>query len=87
MHLDAGDDERIVAQRRDSGTSADAIVGPPLTGIARRVYLAGHLTNSPENMMDWIRHPHAHDVQTAMPEMGVTESDSRDIVTYLYTLR
>jgi hypothetical protein len=24
---------------------------------------------------------------TAMPEMGVTEQDSRDIAAYLYTLR
>ena len=67
--------------------TADATVGPPLTAVARRVYLAGHIENTPENMMRWIRNPHRYDAQTAMPEMGVTEGDARDIVAYLYTLR
>jgi putative membrane protein len=67
--------------------TADATVGPPLTQVARRMYLAGHIANSPENMMRWIQHPRAHDPLTAMPEMAVTERDSRDIAAYLYTLR
>ena len=67
--------------------TADATVGPPLARVARRVYLAGHIENTPGNMMRWIRSPHAYDRQTAMPEMGVTERDSRDIAAYLYTLR
>jgi hypothetical protein len=46
-------------------------------------YLAGHIENSPENMMWWIQHPRAHDERTAMPDMGVTERDSRDIVACL----
>jgi putative membrane protein len=67
--------------------TADATVGPPLTSVARRVYLAGHIENTPENMMRWIRSPHAFDRKTVMPDMGVTERDSRDITAYLYTLR
>jgi cytochrome c oxidase assembly factor CtaG len=66
---------------------ADANVGPPLVNVARRLYLAGHIQNTPENMMRWIQHPRALDPKTAMPEMGVTGSDSRDITAYLYTLR
>jgi putative membrane protein len=67
--------------------TADATVGPPLTQVARRLYLAGHIENTPENMMRWIQHPRAHDAQTAMPELGVSDQDSRDITAYLYTLR
>ena len=67
--------------------SANATVGPPLTAVARRLYLAGHIENSPENMMRWIQYPRAHDPLTVMPEMGVTQQDSRDITAYLYTLR
>lgn len=67
--------------------TANATVGPPLTSVARRVYLAGHIENTPENMMRWIEHPQAHDAETAMPEMGISRRDSRDIVAYLYTLR
>jgi cytochrome c oxidase assembly factor CtaG/cytochrome c2 len=67
--------------------TADSLVGPPLNYIARRVYLAGHIENTPENMMRWIQHPHLYDEKTVMPEMSVTAADSRDIVAYLYTLR
>jgi cytochrome c2 len=67
--------------------TADAHVGPPLTKVAHRVYLAGHIENTPENMMLWIQHPRTFDEKTAMPEMGVTERDSRDITAYLFTLR
>ena len=67
--------------------TADAHVGPPLTKVARRFYLAGHIQNTPENMRRWIQHPHAFDEKTAMPEMGVTERDSRDLTAFLYTMR
>lgn len=68
-------------------TGANSVVGPPLTKIASRMYLAGHLQNTPANMMQWIRHPQQHEPKTVMPNMGVTESDARDIAAYLYTLR
>lgn len=67
--------------------SARGTVGPPLGGIATRTYLAGRLSNSPANMMRWIQHPQHVERGTAMPEMGVTESDARDITAFLYTLR
>ena len=66
---------------------ADAQVGPPLTQIAGRSYIGGVLTNSPENMMRWIRDPRAVDPLTAMPNVGVTDGDARDIASYLYTLK
>lgn len=62
-------------------------VGPPLDGIGRRVYLAGRLPNTPENMARWIRQPQKIDSGTAMPDMQVSESQARDMVAYLYTLR
>lgn len=67
--------------------SARGTVGPPLDGIAARTYLAGHLPNSPANMMRWIQHPQHVERGTAMPEMGVSEADARDITAFLYTLR
>jgi cytochrome c oxidase assembly factor CtaG/cytochrome c2 len=66
---------------------ANGKVGPPLTGVADRVYLAGRIANEPQNMIDWIRDPQKIDPQTAMPNTGVTERDARDIAAYLYTLR
>ena len=61
-------------------------VGPPLSGVGERVYLAGRLENRPENLIAWVQHPRAVDPLTAMPELGVTEPQARDIAAYLYTL-
>jgi cytochrome c2 len=67
--------------------TATATVGPPLTRVAVRQYLGGHLTNSPDNMIKWIQHPQQIDPKNAMPELGVTDQDAKDIAAYLYTLR
>jgi cytochrome c len=66
---------------------ADAQVGPPLTRISQRTYLAGILQNTPENLVKWIQNPPKVDPQTAMPDMHLSESDARNIASYLYTLR
>jgi cytochrome c len=66
---------------------AVAHVGPPLTDIGVRKYVAGQLSNTPENLQNWIRHPRRVEPHTAMPDIGVTEIDGRDIAAYLYTLR
>jgi len=65
---------------------ANGLVGPPLTGIASRSYIAGVLPNAPDNMLRWIRDPRSVDAKTAMPNTGVTPSDARHIAAYLYTL-
>ena len=65
---------------------ARGLVGPPLDGIADRSSLAGELSNTPANMMRWIQHPHEVEPHTIMPEMNVSEDDSRNIAAYLYTL-
>ncbi len=67
--------------------TARGLVGPPLSGLARRVYLAGRLPNSPDNLVRWIQHPHQVDPKTAMPDLGMGDQDARDIAAYLYTLR
>jgi cytochrome c2 len=67
--------------------NATATVGPPLDRIAVRQYLGGHLTNTPGNMVKWIQHPQSIDPNNAMPELGVTDQDARDVSAYLYTLR
>jgi cytochrome c1 len=68
-------------------TGANGLVGPPLTGLAERAYIAGVLPNAPENLVRWIENPKAVDSLTAMPVLGVTPADARDIAAYLYTLR
>lgn len=61
-----------------------ANVGPPLEGMAGRAYIAGVIANTPANMVRWLQHPPAVDPLTAMPDLGVSERDARDIAAYLY---
>jgi cytochrome c len=67
--------------------AAHGNVGPPLNGIADRAVIAGKLRNEPDNMLLWIEHPQSVWPGNAMPEMGVTDADARNIAAYLYTLR
>lgn len=62
-------------------------VGPPLDGVAGRIYLGGVVPNTPDNMSAFIRHPQRFAPRTAMPELGVSEAHARDMVAHLYTLR
>ena len=66
---------------------ATGTVGPPLESVAVRSYLAGRLPNTPANLIRWVQHPHAIDPHTAMPELGMTDADARDVAAYLETLR
>ncbi len=66
---------------------ARALVGPPLWAIADRGYIGGVLPNTQSDMVRWIRNPRAINPRTVMPNLGVTESDARDIAAYLSTLR
>jgi len=65
-----------------AGTSA-----PALDYIGRLSYIAGGIPNSPDNMMRWLRTPHAVKPGTEMPAMGLTEQEARHMAAYLYTLR
>lgn len=67
--------------------NAHGLVGPPLTGFASRVYIAGMLPNTTGNLIRWIQNPKRINERTAMPNMNVTAADARDIAGYLYTLK
>ena len=91
---DAGRGAQLIAQYGCGGChivpgigGADGLVGPPLTKMARRVYIAGLLRNSPDNLAAWIENPQAIVPGNAMPAMGINNQQARDIVAYLYTLR
>ena len=66
---------------------ANASVGPTLAQIASRATLGGGVENRPENMLRWLQDPLSVKEKTTMPNLGVTDSDARDIASYLYTLR
>jgi cytochrome c len=66
---------------------AHGVVAAPLTEFALRTYIAGEVPNTPENLIRWIRDPREIEPRTAMPAVGLTEIEARDVAAYLYTLR
>ena len=66
---------------------ADTSVGPPLGHLAQRRFIAGAVANDTQGLMRWLRDPQALHAGSAMPDLGVTERDARDMAAYLYTVR
>lgn len=66
---------------------AHGVFGPPLNMMARRSYVAGNFPNSPDNLERWIMAPTAMKPKTAMPDLGLTRQQARDVTAYLETLR
>jgi mono/diheme cytochrome c family protein len=66
---------------------AEATVGPPLGAMGRRAYIAGVVPNTDAEMVRWLRDPRAVHARSAMPNLGVSERDARDMAAYLRTLR
>jgi cytochrome c2 len=64
---------------------ASGKIGPPLDGVGARAIIAGRLENTPDNLVQWIEDPQKISPGTAMPVLGVTPSDARDMAAFLYT--
>lgn len=64
---------------------ATGTVGPALDAIALQAVIAGKLANTPDNVQRWIREPQAVSPGSAMPDLGVTPRDARDINAFLYS--
>ena len=67
--------------------AARGLVGPPLLWFSRRTFIAGELPNTPENLVRWVRFPESIEATTAMPTVGLSDQQARDVAAYLYTLR
>jgi cytochrome c len=67
--------------------NARGLVGPPLTNLRSRNFVAGMLINTPDNLEQWIQKPKSFNPRTAMPDLGVNNQDAVDIAAYLYTLK
>ena len=66
---------------------ADAHVAAPLDRWAQRSFIAGSLPNSEANLVRWLADPQALEPGTAMPDLGLSPDEARDIAAYLFTLR
>ena len=62
---------------------AKGVVGPPLQQIRERVFV-GSRPNTVENLVEWIVNPKSVNSHTPMPITGISPSQARDVVAYLY---
>ena len=53
--------------------------------MRKRVFIAGVLPNTANNLIEWIVDPQAHDPHSAMPITEITRSEARDAAAWLYT--
>ena len=67
--------------------NARGMVGPSLEHFAQRSFIAGEVPNTADNLVKWIVNPPSIEPKTAMPVLGVTPTQARDIAAYLYQLR
>lgn len=67
--------------------AARGLVGPPLTGVGSRVYIAGLLLTNTDNLVRWISNPQGINEHTVMPNLGVTPQDALNISAYLLSLK
>ena len=66
---------------------AQGVFGPPLMSLSRRSYIGGNFPNNADNLVHWVMSPQSMKPRTAMPELGLSEPQARDVAAYLYTLR
>jgi cytochrome c1 len=86
---------KLVIERYNCGSchtipgvrGARGLVAPPLFWFARRTYIGGEVPNTPDNLVRWVLSPQSIEPKTAMPALGLTEQQARDVAAYLYTLR
>ncbi len=65
---------------------ADAQVGPPLTNFSKRMFIAGQLANTEDNLAWFIADPQGVEPGTAMPDLGVSAFEAQNMAAYLETL-
>lgn len=62
-------------------------LGPTLSGLASRAYIAGEVPINAATLRAWLIQPGALVPSTLMPAMGVSADDAAAMAAYLLTLR
>lgn len=86
--------EKVIAEYRCGAChmipgihGANGVFGPPLNRMAVRSYIGGIYPNNPANLTQWLISPRAMKPKTAMPDLGLSGQQARDVTAYLETLR
>lgn len=66
---------------------AVGVAGPKLDNVTVRETIAGsQIPNTPANMVRWLMDPASLKPGTAMPNLGLTQSQAQDLAALLYAL-
>jgi cytochrome c len=66
---------------------ADGREAPGLQIWPNRSFVAGAAPNHPENVIAFLMEPQSIQPGSAMPDLGISEEEARDITAYLFTIR
>lgn len=66
---------------------AGGTIGPNLRGVAGAPKIAGVIDNNHANLVRWLIEPQKMKPGTAMPGLGLSESEATAIATFLETLK
>lgn len=70
------------------GAPSDSItIASPLEAFGARSYIAGRVPNGPATLQRWLQDPQSVVAGTAMPNVGMSPDDARDMAAYLLSLR
>jgi cytochrome c oxidase subunit II len=70
------------------GTTAAGKFGPDLTHLmSRQTLAAGAITNTPENLREWVKNPQGAKPGSLMPSLQLTDEELGQVVSYLQTLK
>ena len=91
---DAARGQRLLAQYQCGSchaipgvAAARGMQGPSLEAFGKRSYIAGRIPNRADALARWISAPQSLVPDTAMPNMGVSNADARDMAAYLGRLQ
>ena len=65
---------------------ADGMAGPSLAHFSQHSTVGGVLANTPDDLVAWLRHPQTYVPGNAMPDIGLTEPQARDVAAFLYSI-
>jgi mono/diheme cytochrome c family protein len=77
----------IVCHEIPGVVGATVPVGPPLNAMGMRSFIGGVIPNTAPNLVRFLRAPQQVVPDGAMPNLGVSERDARDMAAYLESLR
>jgi cytochrome c oxidase subunit 2 len=79
--------ERCAGCHTVRGTEAQGAFGPDLTHLgSRRRIAAGTLANTPEELLDWVRHAQKIKPESLMPSFSLKPREAAALGAYLATL-